>query len=231
MRGAGGEDRSRAENKLNTSTKKSCGLKRGWRAQLVVDDDLSKELDAALQVLQPLGGPCQWVGRKGVVHHHAVDVLDGLFVGDVRHEERGVLRRGAVVAADVEIPAVGGGDQADVLALGLGTLAHAARDAHLPLVRSAEALVALLDAVGHADRVLHTEATPAGPDAALHCSQSLAVGVSGFHAIRVHLGQDLAICGRVSTLSIAQLLPDVWQLPNVSTEEANALGSCKPYIV
>mmetsp|Transcript_95417 Transcript_95417/g.221458 ORF Transcript_95417/g.221458 Transcript_95417/m.221458 type:complete len:320 (-) Transcript_95417:3199-4158(-) len=49
-------------------------------AQLVVDHHLVQVLDAALQVLKPLGGPRERVGCEGVVHHHAVYVLQRLVI-------------------------------------------------------------------------------------------------------------------------------------------------------
>ena len=74
-----------------------------------------------------------------------------------------MARLDAAVAADVEVPALLGGDQAEVLALGFGTLADAAGDRALQLVRRADALVAVLDADREADRVLHAEAAPGLP--------------------------------------------------------------------
>ena len=63
--------------------------------------------------------------------------MRGLLV-EVGGEQVGVPRPGAAVAADVEVVALLGGDQAEVLALGLGALADAARDGPLQLVRGAE---------------------------------------------------------------------------------------------
>ena len=45
---------------------------------------------------------------------------------DVGGEQVGVARLGAAVAAHVEVPALLGGDEAEVLALGLGAFADAA---------------------------------------------------------------------------------------------------------
>ena len=87
-------------------------------AQGVLDDDLLEVLDAALQVLQPLRGAREGRRREGVVHEDAVDVPEALLLAEVVQEERRVFRRGAVVAADVEVVANHRGHKADVL---LGT--------------------------------------------------------------------------------------------------------------
>jgi hypothetical protein len=60
-------------------------------------------------------------------------------------EQLGVARLHAAVAAHVQVPALFGGDDADVLALRLGAFARAAGDAELDLVRRAQALVAVLE--------------------------------------------------------------------------------------
>ena len=71
-------------------------------------------------------------------------------------QQFGMARLHAAVAADVEIPALLGGDDADVLALRFRAFARAARHAELDLVRRAQALVAVLEF----DREAHTVATP-----------------------------------------------------------------------
>ena len=59
-----------------------------------------------------------------------------------------MLRLHAAVAADVQVVALLGGDDAEVLALRLGAFARAAGDGALELVRAAQPLVAVLDAHG-----------------------------------------------------------------------------------
>ncbi len=130
----------------------------------------------------------------------------GLFV-EVGGQQVGVPRLGAAVAADVEVVALLGGDQAEVLALGLGAFADAAGDRRLDLVRRADAAIALLDADGEADRVLHAVAAPGRADAALHRAQRLAVGVAALEA-----GGD-------------QLLPDVGKLLHLRAEQIDALAA------
>src|SRR5207248_3415846 len=93
-------------------------------------------------------------------------------------EELRVLRLHAAVAAQVEVVALLGGDDAEVLPLGLGALAGTAGDRGLELVRRAQALVAILQADGQRDRVLHAAAAPGAADARLHRPQRLAVGVA-----------------------------------------------------
>ncbi len=111
----------------------------------------------------------------------------------------------AAVAADVQVVALLGGDQADVFALRFGTLADAAGDGHLDLVRCADALVAILDADREADGILHAVAAPGGADAALHGPQRLAVGVAAFEA------------------GVDQLFPDVGQVLHASAEHVDPL--------
>src|SRR5581483_11901220 len=94
----------------------------------------------------------------------------------------GVARLGTAVAADVEVVTLLGGDQAEILALRLGTLADAAGDGGLELVRGADPLVALLDADREADGVLHAVAAPRRADAALDRAHRLAVSVPALEA-------------------------------------------------
>ena len=108
--------------------------------------------------------------------------LSGRLFVEIGGQQVGVPRLRAAVAADVEVVALLGGDQAEVLALGLGTFADAAGDGRLDLVRGADAAVALLDADGEADGVLHAVAAPGRADAALHRAQRLAIGVAAFEA-------------------------------------------------
>ncbi len=116
-----------------------------------------------------------------------------------------MLRLHAPVAAEVEVVALLGGDDAEVLALRLGALAGASGDGGLQLVRRAEALVTILQADGEADRVLHAEAAPGAPDAGLHRAQRFPVGVSGLEA-----------CGD-------EVVPDVRQLVEPRAEEVHPL--------
>src|SRR5881394_1950143 len=111
----------------------------------------------------------------------------------------------AAVAADVQVPALLRGNDADVLALRLGAFARAARHRHLDLVRRAQAAVAVLDGDRHAHRVLHAEAAPGRADAGLHRAQRLAVGMA-----RLEAGVD-------------QLAPDERQLFDARAEEIDAL--------
>src|SRR5574343_531445 len=93
-----------------------------------------------------------------------------------------MARAHAAVAADVEVPATLGGDHADVLALRLGTFTGASGDAELDLVRRAQALVAVLQAHGEADRIADAIPAPGRADAGLHGAQRLAVGMTGLEA-------------------------------------------------
>ena len=74
---------------------------------------------------------------------------------------RGLLRLHPAIAAQIEVPSLFGGDDAEVLALSFGALAGAPRDGRFDLVRCAQAAVA----AGHpADRELARAAVlEAGP--------------------------------------------------------------------
>ena len=126
---------------------------------------------------------------------------------EVGGEQIGVARLGAAVAADVEVPAFLGGDDAEVLALRLGTFADAAGDGGLDLVRRTNALVAVLDADREADGILHAVATPRRADAALDRPQCLAVGVAALEA------------------GVDQFFPDVRQLMHRRAEQVDALSA------
>src|SRR5258706_2846552 len=88
----------------------------------------------------------------------------------------------AAVAADVQVPALLRGDDADVLALRLGAFARAAGHRHLQLVRRAQAAVAGLDADRHAHRVLHAVAAPGRADAGLYRPEGFAIGMPRLEA-------------------------------------------------
>ena len=116
-----------------------------------------------------------------------------------------MARAPAAVAGDVQVPAVLGGDHADVLALRLGAFPGAAGHAHLDLVRRAQAPVALLQQDRHPDRVLHAVPAPGGSDARLHRAQRLAVRLT-----RLHPGIDDAP-------------PDLGQVVEPGTQQVDAL--------
>jgi hypothetical protein len=64
--------------------------------------------------------------------------LNERLVIEILGEKICVSRLHSAIAADVEVPALLGGDHADVLALRLGAFARAARHGHLDLVRRAQ---------------------------------------------------------------------------------------------
>src|SRR5690606_37499161 len=91
-------------------------------------------------------------------------------------------RAHAAVTADIEVPALLGGDHADVLALRFGAFTGATGYGELDLVRCTQALVAVLQAQRHADAVLHAVAAPGAADAGFDGAQALAVRVAGLEA-------------------------------------------------
>ena len=154
---------------------------------------------------QPDARSRQPVGRHDVIRQEAVDVLERRLFVEIARQQIGVPRLRAAVAADVQVVALLGGDQADVLALRLGTFADAAGDGHLDFVRRTDALVAMLDADREADGILHAVAAPGGADAALHRPQRFAVGVAAFEA------------------GVDQLFPDVGQVLHAGAEHVDPL--------
>ena len=122
-------------------------------------------------------------------------------------EQVGVARLGAAVAADVEVPALFRGDDAEVLALGFGAFADASRHGRFDFVRRPDALVAVLDADREAHRILNAVTAPGRADAAFHGSQRLAVGVAALEA------------------GVDQILPDVRQLMGGGAEQVDALAA------
>src|SRR5581483_12291801 len=181
------------------------GLELRADAERVLADHLAQVLDAALEVLEPDAGALQAVRGADVEHQEPVGEGDQRLVVEVPGEELRVARLHAAVAADVEVPALLRGDDADVLALRLGAFARAARHGHLQLVRGAQAAVAGLQADRHRDRVLHPVAAPGRADAGLHRAQRLAVGVARLEA------------------GIHELAPDRRQLLDARAEEVDAL--------
>src|SRR5882724_460165 len=183
------------------------GLELRPDAEGILADDLANVVDAAFQVLEPHAGALQPVAGADVEHEEAVDVADERRVIELGREQVRMPRLHAAVAADVEVPALLGRDDADVLALRLGAFARAARDRHLDLVWRAQAAVAILDVDRHGHRVLHAVAAPGAADAGLHRAQRLAVGMARLEA------------------RIDQLAPDPGQLLDARAEEVDALGA------
>src|SRR5215213_2652739 len=101
----------------------------------------------------------------------------------------------AAVATNVQVVAILGRNQADVLSLGFRTFADATGNGHLDLVRRADPLVAVLHTNREADRILYPVPAPTGADAALHGSQRFGIGVAaletGVYQFLPDLGQIL----------------------------------------
>ena len=150
--------------------------------QAVLQDHLLQIVQATFQVLHPHTGALQTVRGAHVEHQHPVDSADQFLVGQIRGKQIRVARTHAAVAAYVQVPAVLGGDHADVLTLGFRTFAGAAGHRHLELMGGTQALVAVLQKNRHVHTVLHAVAAPGAADAGLHRTQGLAVGVAGFEA-------------------------------------------------
>src|SRR2546428_1369092 len=181
------------------------GFELGADAERILANHLAQVIDAAFQVLEPDAGALQAVAGADIENEEAVDVLDEPRVIQLGREQVGVPRLHAAVAADVEVPAPLGGDDADVLALRLGALARAAGHRHLDLVRRAQATVAVLDVDRHGHRVLHAVAAPRIADAGLHRAQRFAIRMA-----RLEAGID-------------EFLPDKRKLLDARAEEVDAL--------
>src|ERR1700737_717000 len=132
----------------------------GGEPELVLHHDVDEVLETALQAVAPYAGalePGPWADGE---HQEAVDVSDERRLVEIGREQLGVARLHAAVAAHVEVPALLGRDDADVLALRLRAFAGAARDREFELVRRAQALVAVLDLDRESDRVADAVAAP-----------------------------------------------------------------------
>src|SRR4029453_11527963 len=116
-------------------------------------------------------------------------------------------RSHAAVAADVQVPAVLGGDHADVLGAGLGALAGAAGHAELDLVRRPQTAVPQLQGDRHPDGVLDAVPAPGRADARLHRADRLAVRVPGLEP------------------GVDQPLPDPRQLLDPGAEQVDPLAA------
>src|SRR5471032_2396265 len=179
----------------------------GGDVQLVGDDHLLQVFQTAFEVVAPDAGALQAVRGAGVEHQEAVDVAHQRLLVEVRRQQLGVARLHAAVAADVEVPALFGGNDADVLALRLGAFAGAAGDAELDLVRRAQTLVAVFQFDREAETIGDAEAAPRRTDAGLHRAQRFAVGVAGFET-----GSD-------------QFFPYQRQLLDARAKQINALAA------
>ncbi|EKT80631.1 cellobiohydrolase A [Rhodococcus opacus M213] len=180
-------------------------LQIGGDAQAVLAHHGLEVVEPALEGIDPRRGALETIRGADVEHEVPVDVADQGLVVEPTGEQLGVLRRLAAVAADVQVPAVFGGDDADVLAARLGAFAGAARDTELDLVRGPQAAVSVLQVDRHTDGVLHAVSAPGGSDAALHGAQRLAVGLTGLHA------------------RVDETLPDRGQLLDAGAEQVDAL--------
>src|SRR5687767_5931090 len=183
------------------------GFQLGGDAELVVDHHLLQVVAAAFEIIEPHGGALQTVGGADIEHQEAVDVADQRAAVQTGREQVGVPRFHAAVAADVQVPALLGRDDADILALRFGALARAAGDRELELVRSAQALVTILQIDRVADAVLHAVAAPRRSHARFYGAHRLAVGVTGFEAC------------------VDQLFPDQRQLMHLRAEQIDALAA------
>lgn len=94
-----------------------------------------------------------------------------------------------------------------LLVLCFGALSDTARDTALDLVRSADALVPLLEAHGHADTVADAVPAPRGADTALDRPQGLGIGVPALHA------------------RVDELLPDGEQVLLLGAKHVDALAA------
>ena len=126
---------------------------------------------------------------------------------EIGGQQLGVARLHAAVAAHVQVPALLGGDDSDILALGLGALAGATRDGEFDLVGRAQAPVAVLDLDREADAVLHSVAAPCRADAGLHRAHGFPVGVPGLES-----GGD-------------EVRPDERQLVHLRAEQVDPLSA------
>ncbi|NUA48915.1 hypothetical protein HAT94_02203 [Dickeya solani] len=86
----------------------------------------------------------------------------------------------AAIAAHIQVPALVGGDHADVFALRFGAFAGTTGNRHFEFVRRAQPLVTVLQRNRQRGGILHAVTAPGRTDARLDGTQRLAVGVAGF---------------------------------------------------
>ena len=118
-----------------------------------------------------------------------------------------MARLHAAVAADIKIPAVFGGDNADILALRFGAFTGAAGHREFDFMRGAQALVAVFQLYRQPDAVIDAVAAPGAADAGFNRAQGFAVGMAGFET------------------GIDQFFPDMRQLIDPRTEQIHALAA------
>src|SRR5262245_18905561 len=124
-------------------------------------------VDASLELINPDGRTGQSVSGHDVIHEKAINVDGGRCLIDVRGQQVSMPRPGTAVTAHIQVVAPLRGYQAKILPLSFRTLTHAARDSRLDFMRGADAFVAVFQADGEADGILHAVSTPRGPDTAL----------------------------------------------------------------
>ncbi len=107
----------------------------GADVELVVEDHVLEVVHAAVEFVEPPRGAFQAVGGADVEHQEAVGVLDDLGFAQISGEQLRMLGFHPAVAADVEVVALVGGDDAEVLALRFGTFTRTAADRAFQLMR------------------------------------------------------------------------------------------------
>src|SRR5262245_25329502 len=124
-------------------------------------------VDAPLELLNPDGRTGQSVSGHDVIHEKAINVDDGRCLIDVRGQQVSMPRLDTAVTAHIQVVTPLRSHQTKILPLSFRTLTYAARDSRLDFMWGADALVAVFQADGEADRILHAVTTPRGPDTAL----------------------------------------------------------------
>src|SRR5204863_9693577 len=88
-------------------------------AQAVVDDYVFQVINAAFHLVEPDGGAGKAVSSLRIVHQETVDVFDAGVGVDIGGEQVSMARLGTAVAANVQVPALLRGNDAEVFALSL----------------------------------------------------------------------------------------------------------------
>src|SRR6476646_10186291 len=120
------------------------GLELGADAKAVVNDNRAQVVDASVEALQPRRRALQPVRRTDIEHQEPIAVADQRFGVEIAREQLRMPRLEAAVAADVEVPALLGRDDPEVLALRLRALTRAPRNCALELVRSTQPAISQL---------------------------------------------------------------------------------------
>jgi len=113
-----------------------------------VYNHLAQIVDAPFKIIHPGAGALQAIGGTDIEHQEAIHEFNQRGVIQIAGEQIRMTRLHTAVSADIQVPALIGGDHTNVFPLRFGTLAGTAGDRHFDFVRGAQSLVAVLQRDG-----------------------------------------------------------------------------------